>query len=54
MVFGGHLPLGIGQGYLLATPLEVNSWAQVIANGGNLYKPHILKDMGTEVFRKIY
>jgi len=34
---------GIGQGYLLTTPLQVNTWTQVIANGGSLYKPHLLK-----------
>ena len=34
---------GIGQGYVLATPLAVNSWTQVIANGGSLYRPHLLK-----------
>ena len=43
---------GIGQGYLLSTPLEVNSWAQVIANGGTLYSPHVLKDLGVEVLNK--
>lgn len=37
---------GIGQGYLLATPLSVNSWSQAIAAGGVLYRPHILKDLG--------
>ncbi len=39
---------GIGQGYLLATPLEVNSWAQIIANGGVLYRLHILKNLGSK------
>jgi len=34
---------GIGQGYLLVTPLQVNAWTQVIANGGSLYTPHLLK-----------
>ena len=34
---------GIGQGYLLATPLQVNLWTQAIANGGVIYKPHLLK-----------
>ncbi len=34
---------GIGQGYLLATPLQVNSWAEVIANGGSLYQPRLFK-----------
>jgi penicillin-binding protein 2 len=33
---------GIGQGYLLTTPLQVNAWTQVIASGGVLYQPHIL------------
>ncbi|MDP3988583.1 MAG: penicillin-binding transpeptidase domain-containing protein [Candidatus Levybacteria bacterium] len=32
---------GIGQGYLLTTPLQVNSWTQVIANGGSLYQPRL-------------
>ncbi|MEX2013195.1 MAG: penicillin-binding transpeptidase domain-containing protein, partial [Candidatus Levyibacteriota bacterium] len=34
---------GIGQGYLLTTPLQVNAWTQVIANEGVLYEPHLLK-----------
>jgi penicillin-binding protein 2 len=33
---------GIGQGFLLTTPLQVNAWTQAIANGGILYKPHLL------------
>ncbi len=35
---------GIGQGYLLTTPLQVNSWTQVIANGGTIYKPWLIKN----------
>lgn len=38
---------GIGQGYLLTTPLQVNAWTQAIANGGKLYQPHLLKNMRT-------
>ncbi|MBI2034980.1 MAG: hypothetical protein HYT11_04575 [Candidatus Levybacteria bacterium] len=34
---------GIGQGYVLTTPLQVNMWTGVIANGGMLYQPHLLK-----------
>lgn len=34
---------GIGQGYLLTTPLQVNAWTQIVANGGSLYIPHLLK-----------
>ncbi len=35
---------GIGQGFLLATPLQVNTWAEIIANGGTLYQPRFLKN----------
>lgn len=35
---------GIGQGFLLTTPLQVNGWTQVIANGGTLYVPHLLNN----------
>lgn len=42
---------GIGQGFLLATPLQVNLYTQVIANGGTLYKPKILKDNTQVVIR---
>lgn len=34
--------LGIGQGYLLITPLQVNFWTSIFANGGVLYKPHVI------------
>jgi penicillin-binding protein 2 len=40
---------GIGQGFLLTTPLQVNEWTQGIANGGTLYKPHLLKDLKPQV-----
>ena len=35
---------GIGQGFLLTTPLQVNGWTQAIANGGTLYQPHLLNN----------
>jgi penicillin-binding protein 2 len=35
---------GIGQGYLLTTPLQANGWTQAIANGGTLYQPHFLME----------
>jgi len=35
---------GIGQGYLLATPLQVNYWTQIIANGGALYQPRLVQN----------
>lgn len=43
---GDTFHLGIGQGFLLSTPLEVHSWGQIIAADGVPYKPHILKDLG--------
>lgn len=39
---GDDYHYGIGQGYLLTTPLQVNAWTQTIANGGILFKPHLL------------
>ena len=44
---------GIGQGFLLTTPLQVNIWTQAIANNGVIYKPHILagpRDVKTKKF----
>lgn len=35
---------GIGQGYLLTTPLQVAMWTQGVANQGQLYTPHLLKN----------
>jgi len=40
---------GIGQGFLLTTPLQVNTWTGAIANKGTLYKPHLLKDSKSEI-----
>lgn len=37
--------LSIGQGYLLATPLQVASSFGAIANGGTLYKPRMAKEI---------
>ncbi len=38
---GDTYHLAIGQGDLLVTPLQVNTWTSVIANGGNLCQPHL-------------
>jgi penicillin-binding protein 2 len=46
---GDTYNFGIGQGYLLTTPLQVNNWTQVIANGGTLYKPQILFGQTSEI-----
>lgn len=39
---GDTINMSIGQGYLEVTPLQVNRYTQIIANGGELYKPHLL------------
>ena len=46
---GDDYHYGIGQGYLLTTPLQVNLWTQVIANGGTLYQPKLLTNQSTVV-----
>lgn len=40
---------GIGQGFLLTTPLQVNNWTATFANGGTVYKPHIIKKEKPEI-----
>lgn len=40
---GDTYHVSIGQGYLLTTPLAVNTWTNVIANGGNKCRPTIEK-----------
>lgn len=54
---GDTYHLAIGQGDLLVTPLQVSEYVSVIANGGTLYKPHLVKKIGgteikTEVIRR--
>lgn len=44
---GDTYHLSIGQGFLLATPLQVANFTSVFANKGTLYRPHLVK----EVFR---
>lgn len=44
---GNTYHVAIGQGDLLTTPLQVNSWTNVIANGGKLCKPHLALDSST-------
>jgi penicillin-binding protein 2 len=39
---GDSVSVGIGQGYLLATPLQLAFASAVVANNGVAYKPHIV------------
>lgn len=42
---GDTYNMGIGQGYVLATPLQVLNAAAAIANGGTLYRPQLLYEV---------
>lgn len=46
---GDTFHYGIGQGFLLTTPMQVNLWTQVIANGGDKYQPHVVKSQKVPV-----
>jgi penicillin-binding protein 2 len=43
--FGETFPVSIGQGYLLTTPLQVAQFTAVAANGGTLFRPHLVKEI---------
>ena len=40
---GETLPVGIGQGYVLTTPLQLASMIATVANEGTVYQPHLVK-----------
>lgn len=42
---GDTLNLSIGQGYFLATPLQVANMFSMVINEGTIFKPHILKEL---------
>lgn len=55
---GDTMSASIGQGYLLATPLHVANMAAMVANGGVVYKPHLLKEVrdpvsNNEILKKV-
>jgi penicillin-binding protein 2 len=45
---GDNYNMGIGQGYVTATPLQVAQMGAVVANGGFLYRPSIIHHMTDE------
>lgn len=46
---GDTIPVGIGQGYWTATPLQMAKAATIMANEGIIYTPHLLKYTRSDV-----
>jgi len=44
---------GIGQGYTLATPLQLANVAAAVANGGTLYRPHLVEEVRDAEGRRV-
>lgn len=42
---GDTMNMSIGQGYTLVTPLHVANMMAMVANGGKIYRPHLLKEV---------
>lgn len=47
-VTGDTYNMSIGQGFVLATPLQILNATAAIANGGTLYRPHIIREILNE------
>ncbi|MBI5026105.1 MAG: penicillin-binding protein 2 [Nitrospirae bacterium] len=45
---GETLSVAIGQGYISTTPIQMALLTSIVANGGKIYKPHLIKDSGVE------
>jgi penicillin-binding protein 2 len=50
---GDTIPISIGQGYLTVTPLQLAMAISVVANGGTLYSPKIIKKVVDPVTGKV-
>jgi penicillin-binding protein 2 len=53
---GETLPVAIGQGFVLATPIQLASMISTVANEGTVYRPHLVKriiDPDGKVIREI-
>jgi penicillin-binding protein 2 len=50
---GDTYHLAIGQGDILVTPLQVADYTAIFANGGSLYRPHLIKQVLDSLDRPI-
>ena len=53
-VTGDTYNMAIGQGYVLATPLQVLNAYAAIANGGTRYKPYLVQEIRSPLGEQIY
>lgn len=44
-VGGDTVNLSIGQGYITVTPLQIANLVAMVANGGDIYRPHVVKEI---------
>ncbi len=51
---GNTYHISIGQGDMLATPLQVNLWTSIIANNGWVNKPTLLKEVVNQAGETVY
>jgi penicillin-binding protein 2 len=52
-VGGDTMAISIGQGYTLVTPLHMANVAAMVANGGKIYRPHLLKEIRDPVTNEV-
>jgi penicillin-binding protein 2 len=45
--------MGIGQGYTMTTPLQMANVTAAVANGGTLYRPHLVEDVRDAEGRRV-
>ncbi len=50
---GDTVNMSIGQGFVLTTPIQMANAYSTFANGGTLYRPHVLKGATPEIIREL-
>lgn len=53
--YGGEtLTVGIGQGFFMATPIQINNALTMLLNGGNLYEPSMVKQGQPKLINSVH
>ena len=50
---GDTVNMSIGQGFVLTTPMQMVNAYSAVANGGTLYRPHMMKGVAPEIIREL-